>query len=440
MTTRTALVAAAISVTLMAPALAEPRSLEQQVALTIGSNPQIMREFNELQSRSEAIREAQSGYLPSLDLDAGIGYQNLDNDSTNLPGNDQDFDPWDVSLTLRQYLFQGFEISENTSRSRAEAEAQRYQLLSDAEDLALRVAEVYLALLRTQQTYQLSTANRDSHQRIFDDIQRRTDQGIGTSADLSQISARLAEANANLLAAENNWHDAEEEYLRVVGELPAELIRPEVDAEFLPSSIEEAIGIARAGNPTIKLATQDIDAAHAEREVAKSNFYPELFVEVKQTWEEETNGRRDRQDDFSVMLRLRYNLFNGFANHAEVKRLAYQVGIAKDIRDDAIRQLDEGTRLAWNAWQFTNRQLGYLQGHVEAAASTVDAYNKQFDIGKRTLLDLLNTENELFEAQSAYLDAEYAEIEARYRVLNATGVLLDALRLTVPEPWTESRR
>ncbi|WP_298439383.1 TolC family outer membrane protein [uncultured Ferrimonas sp.] len=420
-------------------AAASTRTLEQEVAHTISSNPLIMREFNQLQSRNQEIREAYSGYQPSLDLDAGAGYQKIDNDTNKLTGNDE-YDPWDVSLTLRQFLFQGFEISENVNRTRAEAEAQRFKLLSDAEDLALRVAEVYLALLRTEQIYRLSRGNRDRHQQIYHDINRRTEQGIGTSADLSQISARLAQANSNLLAAENNWQDAKEEYLRVVNQLPSGQIRPEVDANYLPSTLDEAIGTARATNPTIKLASADIDAASAEREVAKSNFYPELYLDVKQTWEEETGGRLGDQEDFSVMLRLRFNLFNGFANHAEVKRLAYQMAVAKDIRDDSIRQLDEGTRLAWNAWQFTHRQLGYLQGHVEAAHQTAQAYTKQFDIGKRTLLDLLNTENELFDARVAYLDAEYAEIEAKYRVLNASGVLLDALRVTVPEPWQQSRR
>ncbi|TKB57429.1 TolC family outer membrane protein [Ferrimonas aestuarii] len=418
---------------------AAPISLEQEVAQTLATNPNIIRQYQELQSRIQGIDEAKAGYLPTLDLEAGAGYQTIDNRNTRITGDDE-FNPSNVTLTLRQYLFQGFDTSENTTRTQAEAEAQRFQLLSDAENIALSVSQLYLTLIRTEQVYLLSVRNRDKHQSIYDDIAKRTRQGVGSTADLSQISARLARANSNLIASENDWRDAQEQYQRVIGRLPNQLIRPEVDANFLPDSLEQALGQARATNPTIFVATQDIDAALAQRDGAKSDFYPEVFIDVKQSWEEEYNGALGHRDDFSVMLKLRFNLFNGMADRAEVRRLAHQVGVAKSIRDNTFRELDEGTRLSWNAWQFTQRQLGFLQGHVQASYDTVVAYRKQFDIGKRTLLDLLNTENELFESRKAYLDAEYAEIEARYRVLNATGVLLDALNVERPQAWLESRR
>ncbi|MFI3245910.1 MAG: TolC family outer membrane protein [Ferrimonas sp.] len=418
---------------------ADVRTLEQDVAYTISTNPLINREFNQLQSRGQEIKEAYSGYLPSLTLSAGIGHQRLENDNTAITGNDR-FDPWNANITLRQYLFQGFEVQENVTRTRAEAEAQRFKLWSDAEDLALRVIEVYLGVILTEQIQQLTTVNRNKHQKQYDDIQRRQQQGLSNRADLSQMTARLAESNANLIAAENNYQDAKEEYFRVVGRWPTTLDRPEVDQNFLPSDLEQALQGAHKNNPTLQLAHQDIDAAYAQQQIAKSRFYPDLYVEAQQNWDDETAGRLGRQDEFNVMLRVSWDLFNGFADQAAVKRLAYQLSVAKDIRDDSLRQLDEGTRLAWNAWKFTNRQLGFLQGHVEAANQTVTAYIKQFDIGKRTLLDVLNTENELFEAKLAYLDAEYAEMEAKYRLLNATGVLLDALRITVPAEWQESRR
>ena len=75
---------------------------------------------------------------------------------------------------------------------------------------------------------------------------------------------------------------------------------------------------------------------------------------------------------------------------------------------------------------------------IDASAKTVVAYEKQFRIGKRTLLDLLNTENELFESRKAYLNAHYSGILAKYRVLNATGLLLDSMRVDVPKSWVST--
>ena len=95
-------------------------------------------------------------------------------------------------------------------------------------------------------------------------------------------------------------------------------------------------------------------------------------------------------------------------------------------------------RSAWSAYQLTEQQKKYLAEQVDSASQTVIAYEKQFRIGRRTLLDLLNTENELFEARSAYLDAYYSNITSKYRVFNSMGTLLDALRVDVPKPWLDS--
>ena len=94
-------------------------------------------------------------------------------------------------------------------------------------------------------------------------------------------------------------------------------------------------------------------------------------------------------------------------------------------------------RLSWSALELTLQQKEFLSDHVDAASDTVIAYQKQYRLGKRTLLDLLNTENELFEARKDYLDAEYDEQYAKYRVMNASGNLLTALRVDTPQEWNE---
>ena len=99
--------------------------------------------------------------------------------------------------------------------------------------------------------------------------------------------------------------------------------------------------------------------------------------------------------------------------------------------------VEEGLRLSWSALDLTLRQKEFLSKHVDSASKTVIAYEKQYRIGKRTLLDLLNTENELFEARKDYLDTKYAEQYGKYRVLNATGQLLNALRIDTPQEWLE---
>ncbi|WP_062713976.1 TolC family outer membrane protein [Grimontia marina] len=426
------LIASAIS-SLCTPAWS--MSLEQAVATTIATDPELKSAFNDFMSNREDIEAAAGDYLPDINLNAGYGYELIDNATTQVSG-DKDFNRKDATISLTQLIWDG-QTGDNIDRTEFEAEAQRYQLLSDAQDKSLAVTEAYVAVLLTQQLLSLSEANVEVHENMLSDIKRRAESGIGSTADLSQVQARVARSTTNMLSARSNLDDAKTEFTRLVGIEVKDPVDPEVDVLYLPQSQAEAIEVAFANNPVIKLANYDIDAARAQYSQNKGNMYPSFTFEASQSWSEEASGVREDVNELSAMLRVRFNLYNGGTDSANVRRSAYQLNKSKDILDNASRLLIESTRLAWSAYQLTEQQKKYLAQHVDAASETVIAYEKQFKIGRRTLLDLLNTENELFEARQSYLDAHYANITAKYRVLNSMGTLLDALRVDVPEEWLE---
>lgn len=424
-----------IAALLHAP-LAIGQSLEQAVAETLATNPEIKRAYNEFMSRNQATRSSVGDYLPSVDLEASAGYEDYDN-TTNSTG---DYEPLDATISLRQLIWDGSITYHDIQRNKAEAEAQRYQLLADAQDKALRVTEIYLDTLEAQEVLALSQTNFSVHQRIFTDINKRTDSGIGSTADLAQIEGRLARSRSNLIAADNNLQDKITEFFREVGNSPVNLEKPEVDQNYIPTSLDNALNKAKDNNPVLFVAQNDIDAANYQYKQAKGNFYPTFSIEASQEWGEDLDGTPGHTDEFKAILKMEYNLYNGGSDLAESRRAAYQFSQSKDVRDRAHRLLEESTRLAWSGMELALNQTQYLQKHVDASARTVIAYEKQFKIGKRTLLDVLNTENELFEARKAYLDAHYAGILAKYRVLNATGQLLEEMRVDVPNQWSESVR
>ncbi|MGF1726904.1 TolC family outer membrane protein [Photobacterium nomapromontoriensis] len=424
-----------LGITLL-PSSALAQSLEQAVADTLATNPDIKRAYNTFMSRNESTRSALGDYLPSLDVEAGAGYENYDN-TTNSTG---DYQPLDATISLRQLIWDGSITYHDIQRNKAEAEAQRYQLLADAQDKALLVSEIYLDTLEAQAVLTLSQNNYAIHQRMYTNIKKRTDSGIGSTADMSQVEGRLARSHANLLAAESNLQDKTTEFYRVVGRLPEHLEKPEVDQNYLPTSLDSALSHAKEHNPVLFVASNDIDAANYQYKQAKGNFFPSFSVEASQEWGDDLDGAPGNTNEFKAGIRMRYNLFNGGSDSADSRRAAYQINQSKDIRDRAHRLLEESTRLAWSAMELAQHQTLYLQQHVDASARTVIAYEKQFRIGKRTLLDVLNTENELFEARKSYLDAHYAGIIAQYRVLNATGKLLDEMRIDTPSLWSTSVR
>ncbi|MEF1186070.1 TolC family protein, partial [Vibrio sinaloensis] len=239
------------------------------------------------------------------------------------------------------------------------------------------------------------------------------------------------------LAAQNNLIDTHTQFKRLVGQDPLGLIYPRADESKLPLSLTDAIIQANDNHPVIQLSMIDVDAARFQYKQSKGSFYPTFSIEASQTWRDDAGGDEGRSEETLAMIRMRYNLFNGGSDSDLSERAAYQLNKAKDLRDDAYRQVEEGLRLSWSALDLTLQQKNFLADHVDSAAETVISYEKQYRIGQRTLLDLLNTENELFEARKDYLDAHYAEQYAKYRVMNATGILLDALLVDTPKEWNE---
>ncbi|CAM3095844.1 MULTISPECIES: TolC family outer membrane protein [Vibrio] len=423
-----------LSVVTMLSFPAQSQTLEQAVAYTITNNPDIKASYNEYMSKLYDAKASSGAYLPSIDLDAGIGYEKVDLAS----GTEDELTRKEATLSLTQLIWDGSATLNDMDRTAADAESVRLQLLADSQDIALEVTDIYLNATKAYEVLALSESNLAVHKEIYSDIKKRVDSGIGSTADLSQVEARLAKAHSNLLAAQNNLYDIHTQFTRIVGQSPQALIFPRADEYAIPFSIDEALDFAFKNHPVIKVAQSDVDSARFQYDQTKGVNYPTLSIEANQIWRDDAGGIRGNSNESSAMLRMRYNLYNGGSDSDRTESAAYQLNKAKDFRDRTFRSLEEGLRLSWSALDLTLQQKEFLADQVDSASETVVAYEKQYKLGKRTLLDLLNTENELFEARKDYLDAKYAEQYAKYRVMNATGGLLAALRVDTPENWNKA--
>ncbi|BAJ03820.1 TolC family outer membrane protein [Shewanella violacea] len=444
---------------LILPASAYSQTLEQAVAHTLDTNPEIRIAFNRFKAREEQVDQAIAGYMPTIDVSGGYGWEQTNSPSTRrkiTQGNpdinsdgDIELERGEAGFSIKQMLFDGFYTSSEVDRYSFEASADQWALFAAAEDMALDVAKVYVNYIKSEQVLTLAEKNLLSHKDIYEQIKERTDSGLGSIADLSQITGRLARANANLISAKNNFYDAKAQFVRVVDKQPKELIVPVPDDDMIPEDLDTSVKLAQENHPILKSASSDINAAKNERDSALSNYYPKLSLELDGNW----NNNLDGEDGFNqftdnvggysndlvAMVRIKYNLFSGGKDRAREREASYKIGEAKEIRERAYRQVVEGVSLAWNAYELLVPQKMYIRDHVIAAKDTQVAYSQQFNLGQRTLLDLLDTENELFEARKDYLEAEYDEILSEYRILNATGRLLESLRVTRPDVWQGER-
>lgn len=407
-------------------------TLEEALVGALLSHPQAKVALNRFKAEQETIGAAAADFWPTLDIAAGIGGQKKD----TSPDTEGDrLTRKEASFSLKQNLFAGLNTWNSVKGARKGAEAEQWRLHSTLEDLALQVINIYLKVLERQDLVDLAEENLEIHNEIFDQIERRARQGVARSSDLIQVEGRRARANANLISARNNLMDAESEYRALIGQGPKDLEFPGFEHLDLPEDLNNAIKKGWQDHPSLKAAGLDVESSEYTYSSRKSSYLPSLDAELDQSWKHNVDGQLGDYRDTVAMVRLRYNLFRGGGDKARLMESAYQAEESRSQKARVMRDIEERMRIAWAAFQFTGEQREYLLLHEDAGRETVAAYREQFNIGKRTLLDLLDSENELFQSSNSLTSAVYQETYARYRVLAAEGRLLENMEFTIPENW-----
>ena len=411
-------------------------SLEEVVTQGLTDNPNVQRAINYRNSVYQEVRQAKGGYLPTVDVSAGYGYEWTNNTTTGANGlDDVELKRGEAGLSIRQMLFDGFATANEVDRQKARALSADKRLVESAESYALDATRAYIELNRRHALFQQAKETLYNHVKIYDRIKRRSESGLGALASIQQAEGRLALAEVNVLAAENNLLDAQANFQRVTGvPAPEEIVYPELTNISIPETVTEATEVAMSNHPTLQVAEADTMAAVAQYNAAKRNYYPRVDFEVDRTWNNDLDGVDGMNEDLTAMVRMSYNLYNGGVDQAKVRQTQYQIEEAKAVQNNAHRDVMQSVELSWNAFSILSRQVPYLEQHVAASQETRNSYLKQFNIGQRSLLDLLDTENEVFSAKNDLTNALHDQLIAKYRVVNGMGTLLDSLNLSLPEP------
>lgn len=424
---------AAIIISVFYTSILYAENMEQAIERAITTNPEVLEQLNQTLSRKSEIREAEAGFYPKIDITAGYGTETSDNNSTRITkfGHSRSMNRQEGDIILRQMLFDGFETSSETARHEFRTESASFQLLNLSQEVAIDAIAAYINVIRTQKLVEYAEENVKIHERIHDQVELRSSMGADNQGSLSQIVGRLNLAYSNLEAEKNNLKDALTEYEKVIGGKPETALE---EANFkldFPKNFQEALDKALINHPAILAAQADINAVKMQKNTSKSNFYPDLELELGGEWSDNQSGVRGHDNAHYALLNLRYNIYQGGADQARIKKDVYLIQEAKKRLDVTRRKVVKLVEVAWNAYESSTRRADYLQKYVDATIRTSDAYEKQFRIGERTLLDLLNTENEIFSARSENLKNKFELILSKFRVIDSMGILLRELQLTV---------
>ncbi|MDD0972966.1 TolC family outer membrane protein [Pseudomonas fontis] len=419
----------------LATSLVQAQSLPEAMQRALEVHPEIQAGVNSRIAADYQLRAAQGGYLPKVDVLAGYGREGTDSPSTRAGGGGNHWETLnrgESSVRLRQMVFDGFATSSEVGRQQATVNARAYSLLGSSERTALNVAQVYLDVLTRRDMVRLAEDNLRSHERIYDQIQLRTARGVGRAADLDQAEARLAQARNNLITEQTNLADAQTNYLSVVGQMPDELSTPAPFVDLLPATLDEARQQLVENSPILRSAESDIAAAEKQYDAAKSTFYPRFDAELGRSADNDLDGMNGHNNEWQAMLRMSFNLYSGGSNKADLESKSYLANQALDIRNNALRQLNEELGLAWNAQTNANAQVPIAQQYVDHSSKVRSAYQKQFSLGDRTLLDLLDSENELFTAQRRLNEVKFIQMFTQYRIKATIGQLLKSQGVVAP--------
>ncbi|RYX73250.1 agglutination protein, partial [Legionella pneumophila] len=410
-------------------------TLYEAVQYGMIANPDILLNTAKGLSAKQAIDKAKGGLYPSIDVTGGFGRQRSVN-PTSAAIDDTPSTTLNIvesAVELRQRLFAGGGIINEVKRNQYLTEAQKWKTQGIAEDLALEITKNYFAVLLHERLYAYSIENLKAHKAVFKMIKERATAGITRTAEVDQANARLALAEANKISALADLQEVKINYAKTVGKWPENLQVPNVPArKSLPNNLARIIEKGLDNHPTVKSSYADIKEAKAQYDVARAAYYPEVNLVLNSSKNKNLGGLIGPNDSDTVAVRMNYNAFRGGADAARIRETAYQVQEAYETKNRTLLELKETVRLAWNAYVASALRIQPLKQHVTASRKTRTAYQDEFKVGKRTLLDLLDSQNEYYESQIELARAENDEILSRYRILNGMGCLLKYLNLRLP--------
>lgn len=417
------------------PALAQAESLNEAVQMTVTSHPKVGVVVNDRGAIGEEANQARGLFRPSVDLrgDAGLGWSHHWGLGNNSEVDDNDILPYFAgNVTLRQMLFDGFESPAELKRQKERERSAGHRVKETAEITGLDTVEAYLNVLRARQLLQIADENLSAHRGLQADIGKRKKGGAGTQGDVDQADARVAQAEALRIEVEGDLRDAEARYNNLVGQFPGDLTRPAPAMDLMPTSLEDALSSAINNNPTIAARTADVSVAKAELRKTKAGYYPRVDFEANAGRSKDLEGIRTTKDVVTGGLVATWNLYRGGADSARDREFQWRQAEAQSELDDARRQVEQDMRQAWAARDAARARAEKYAQQAKANEGVLSAYEKQFTAGDRTLLDVLDAQNELFVSKLNMISAYYTALFGDYQVLTERGALLASLNVAAP--------
>lgn len=413
------------------------RTLAQSAAQALASFPEIKAALANRRAVETTVDQARAALFPSIDLTLGRGREVSDNVTSRALGRDITLNRQEAEITLSQLLFDGGAAGGQIRRGEARAKGADEQFAAAAENAALRAVQAHIEVKRLGGLILLAEDNVKRHRDTLVQVSALVESGRGRGVDTQQTEARLAFAQASLSQLRGQLAQADAAYRHLVGVAPGNLADPGDFKERLPSGIDDALNRALTRHPNVRSAEQEMLSAQSDRETARARLLiPRIALEAGATRSRNLDGIQGLNADQYAVLRLRAPLSRGGADDARVRETQARIDEAYFNLGKARNDVERELRQAWDTLREDRERFPQLGRYVTASSEVVSAYRAQFMIGQRTLLDVLNAENELFNAKSSLYSGLFALTSGEVRVLAAAGLLVETLGIHLPNDYS----
>ena len=415
--------------------------LRDAVQAALSTNPEVRQAVANRSATEEERVQAQGLYYPRVSVEGSAGVRSLRNPTRRRIGiADHTLYPIEGDLILDQLVYDsgGREAEIRRQASRTDAAAARVEERS--EFVALNVSRTYIDYLLQQRLVAIAQDNVTFHERLVADLREGVAKGSISIADQQQAEERLQAARTRVTEAREDLDTAAITFQTLTG-VPIDTVSMPPDlSQCMPASLADAEAAARQNNPRVQEALADLSTAREDIRAARAKLGPRFNIEGRARAGHDIDGFEGRTTDLQALGVLRWDLYNGGIKEANVREQQHRADEVHGRLFQRTRQAEEDVRSAWSRLQNQTALVSELETQARISDDVLLSYREQFNVGRRSLLDVLDAQNTRYNVQAQTQTAQLAKLYAQYRILAAENRLIECLNVAIPVAATADQR
>lgn len=380
-------------------------SLNDSLAYAL-SHPRIQGKKQELDAANEKLNTSKWLRYPSLSIISSAGQNSVGSQGRTAV----------TTLRVEQPLWAGGRISSSIDANKARLQSSIFGLNEMEQDILIKTSAAFCSLIKMQEKIEASNENVEEHKRLLALIQRKARNEVSPMVEIILAKTRLEQAQYENIQLVTQATNLKSELEALIGQPFKSLSNPKVSLS-LPNDLDQAISLTIASSPTLKRLESDVDASSSDIEVAKASLWPQLSARSDSMYGGVTEGTIS-------YLALTYAPGSGLSSLSATNEAKAKKEVAESLIKSTALDLSNKVRADWNQYYAELKQAEVLNNLVETSQGIYDSYLRQYTVGKKTWIEVLNAKKEATQARYLFAESQWNSFMAGVRLQISTGMIM----------------